>query len=254
MHGSAPHEIDYAPPRSRPAWLGRAATIVIVAVAAAIASWIVLPRAFLRAKQLRAQEAILENRATLPLGALVSDLTWIGSRPGTMMFDDEVPALGTFTQGTLKQRWMRAAFVGGRSAGEKQRIVLVDANPVIYGSSRPPEISLLVWVFEPGGWTRSPALVHQSALGPMPLPVPPDGGWRLAVLPGQADAEDSSRFTIELEAGYDESADECRLKIVGFLMPDGSVRFDWPTESAPTEEAKRAQARAATRLREPDSD
>jgi hypothetical protein len=98
---------------------------------------------------------------------------------------------------------------------------------------QPPEVAFTVYIFEPGNWLRAPRLVNQLAVGPVALPVPPDSGWRLAVLSGQADPASASRFLIDLEAGYVGTADSRRMTVLGHLMPDDSVRFDWPTESKP---------------------
>lgn len=241
------HEIDYAPPRRKPAWLNRrTATLAIVIVASALAAWITVPRVMQRASLLRAQEALLARTAREPI-APVAETAWMGSRPGTLMRDERVGELEEFTRWGLGQGWWRAAFSGGRSAaGAPQRLLIIGAQPAIYGTNQPPAITILVYVFEPGGWMRSPVLLHQSAMGPTALPVPPESGWRLAVLPGRADANDSSRFYIELEAGYDTTPDERRLTISGYLMPDDTLRFDWPTESFATDDAIAAQSRAAT--------
>lgn len=241
------HQIDYAPPRRKPAWLNRrTATLAIVIAASALAGWITVPRVMQRAALLRAQEALLQGTVIEPASP-VAETVWMGSLPGMLLRDERVGELEEFTRWGLGQAWWRAAFSGGRSAGGRpQRLLVIGAQPSIYGSSQPPEITILVYVFEPGGWTRSPTLLHQSAIGPTALPVPPESGWRLAVLPGRADPTDNARFYIELEAGYDATPDERRLTIVGYLMPDDTVRFDWPTESFATDDAEAAQARAAT--------
>ncbi len=233
----SPQTIDYAPPRRRPGWLsGRSVVIAITLLAAAGAGWVVIPRVMQRSALLRAQGAILENRATLPAGTLVSDLTWIGSRPGMMMIGARSTDLESFVDWSLGQVWWRCAFYGGRAATPGgDRIVLVQVEPAIYGSGRPPEITVTVYVFEPGGWTRSPALLHQSTTGPVALPVPPDSGWRLAVLSGSADQQNTARFLIELETGYAQTPDTRRLTVVGHLQADDTVRFDWPTEPRPVE-------------------
>lgn len=198
-----------------------------------MAAWVVVPRVTQRSSLLRAQRTILENKAALPPGAFVTDVSWMGSRPGMMMSDARSPPVERFTTWSIGRTWPRAAFAGGRDAGKGQRIVLAWVDPVIYGRSRAPEITLHIYVIEPGGWTRSPLILSNSVLGPNPLPVPPDSGWRLAVLPGSEGADDASRFLIELEAGYDETPDERRLTVTGFLLPDDTVRIDWPRDSKP---------------------
>ena len=209
--------------------------LVVLILAAAGAMWVVMPRVQHRARLLEAQDAVLAGRGRPAGEAWVADTTWIASRPGMMMPDrkNDVPQLRTFVAWSLGSARAQAAFFGGRDAGAGERLVLVWGDPTIHGSSRPPEISFNVYVLQPGGWFRKPELLNQSAVGPIALPVGGDAGWRLAVLWGRADPADPTRFLIDLEAGYDGHAAERRMTVVGHLLPDDTVRWDWPTDSTP---------------------
>ena len=231
-----PLQVDYAPTTRRRLVTASRVMFILLFLAATGAMWVVLPRVFQRASLLEAQESVLEGRGRPPAGAWVADTTWIASRPGMMMPDakNDSPELARFTSWAITGAgWPQAAFFGGRDAGSGQRIVIVSGSPAIHGSGRSPEITFTVYVFEPGGWFREPRLVNQTALGPVILPVYGDAGWRLAVFSGQPDPANPARFLIELEAGYDGHAEERRMTVVGHLMPDDSIRFDWPTDSEP---------------------
>lgn len=213
--------IEDAPARSRPAWLtGRTACLFALAIAAVLAGWVVGPRVVERGQLVGVQHALLEYRPDDEAVVAVAN-GFCG-----VFETDRYPELESYSRAALPATIHNAAFVGGRDAGRGERLVSVQADPVVPVAGGTPELSLRAWVVEPGGWIRAARVLTQTAVGPNALPVPPPTGRTVAVIAGNRHANDPSAFSLNLlfEGGH------ANLSINASLMPDDTIRFDWPTQ------------------------
>lgn len=200
--------------------------LTILFLMAAGSMWVIYPRLAQQVERLQAQALLLEN-APSSQAVLISDVAWIGSRPGMMMTDARTPGLDTFTSWAGPQPARAAAFAGGRDGGAGERLVVVQASPTIYGEARPPELHLTIFVYRPGGWLSRPELLSQTATV-LPLPVEPAAGWALRIFSGRAVPVDPASFQIPVEVGYEGQDAETSLTLQGTLQRNDRVRFSFP--------------------------
>ena len=231
------HQIDYAPPRRRPGWLtGRAAALAVVVIGAALAAWVVVPRVWHRAELLRLQDQLLGAEAAGGVALL------------TRTIDGRLAAGGTpdatwsqYSRLAFGPTWagQHEVFTGARRANgstTNDRLLVIEAS---VNSAVDWNTSFAWQIIEPGTWTRRPQVVGQGvAANALPFP----SGGTLVFRYGVPDPANPASVTVTAE--YSDAVlsglivakveqIQARASILFHLMPDDTVRIDWPTKSEP---------------------